>query len=89
MRSVWQAIGCAGLIAGFCGAAAADEVKIWVPTPVEAQDDATPVVQTTRVKVVNVVVVERGERRLGARDWVLGSRHSGFTRVYSGPLYPF
>jgi hypothetical protein len=89
MRNVWRAIGCAGLIVGLCGAAAAEEVKIWVPTPVKAADYEPPVVQKTKVRVVNVVVVGWGDQRFRGRDWVLSDRRSGFTRVYSGPLYPF
>jgi hypothetical protein len=87
MRSVWQGLLCAGLVAGFWGTAAAHEVKIWVPTPMKAEPYKAPVAATD-VRVISVVAVQP-HRRFTGRDWVLGDRSSGFTRTYSGPLYPF
>ncbi len=87
MRSVWTGILCAGLIAGFCGSAAAQSVRIWVPTPVKAVPHKARA-ERTSVKVVTVVVTDSG-RRLTDRDWALGSGAYGYTFGYPGPRYPF
>ncbi len=87
MRSVWTGILCAGLIAGCGTAAAAQGVKIWVPTPVRVVAHEAPAAKV-QVKVVTVVV-STSARRNTSRDWSLGSGAFGYTKVYSGPRYPF
>ena len=88
MRSVLRGILCAGLIAGFCGSAAAEGVRIWAPSPVKAVAHKARAAKTS-VNVITVVVTDSRRRRLTRRDWALGSGAYGFTKVYSGPLYPF
>lgn len=90
MRSVWRAVLCAGIIAGWtASAAAAEGVRLWVPSPVKEKPHKAA---KTKVKVVTVVVVKRDDSRyprLTSRDWALDGSSSGYTKVYSGPLYPF
>ncbi len=88
MRSVWRAVLCAGIIAGWSASAmAAEGVRVWVPSPVKEKPQKARAAKT-KVKVVTVVVFE-GRRRYSGRDWVLDGSPSGRTMVYSGPLYPF
>jgi len=90
MQSVWRGLLCAGIIAGWTASAvAAEGVRVWVPTPVKERPHEAV---RTKVKTVTVVVIKRGYSRyprLTSRDWALDGPSSGYTKVYSGPLYPF
>jgi len=92
MRSVFWGLLCAGIIAGWSASAmAAEGVRVWTPTPVAPQQHPAGKIASD-LKVANVVVIGRGYRGypyLTSRDWSLDGSSSGYTRVYSGPLYPF
>jgi hypothetical protein len=82
---------CAGLIAGFSaglsGGAAAQGVKIWVPSPVKVVPHKAPAARTS-VKVVTVVITDSRDR-FARYAWVPGIDAYNFERTYWNPLYPF
>ena len=90
MRNVWRGLLCTAIMAGFTvSAAAATGVRVWVPTPVKEKPHKAAAAKT---KVVTVVMIRGGYSRyprLTSRDWWLDGSRSGYTKVYSGPLYPF
>ena len=89
MRKVWLGVMCAGIGAGLCGAAAAAEVKVWVPTPVKAEGYKAPAVKTV-VNVANTVVLVRESRPLYSNEWTLDPRYGGYRGFYYIPRrYPF
>jgi hypothetical protein len=90
MRNVWQMVGCAGLVVGLCGAAAAQEVKIWVPSPVRATvPQVQAPVNSATVNLISVVALADQHRCRVSNDFGSDFRYGGCRTTLYPTRYPF